>query len=306
MSASIERFKPDDSTESIVEAIRENGVAMIENLFEPDMMDLLHSKVESELNKVELGGGLGVGHKRALAGLFARGREFSDVLLLNERVLELEDAILLPQCPMASSAPERPPMDPYLLNRAKLRPADPLVGPNCHHYRVNASVAMQVPKGGDNQTLHRDQWRYLPFMHRDPEGPELTMAFMVAVTDFTADNGATRYIPGSNKWPADREPQESEVVQAVMPKGSAGVWLGSVYHGFGKNVTDDPRLGIIFSFGLDHLAQEENQFLAVPPEIARTLDPRAQQLLGYRMSPSINRVDQRDADYILGPPQQAA
>lgn len=300
MTQSIERFRPDEPTEEIVKAIRDDGVAMIENLFDPELMDLLRMKVDSDLEKVELGGGLGRGHKKALAGLFARGREFSDVLMLNERVLELEDAILLPQCPMALSAQQKPSTE--RLHPARIRPADPLVGPNCHHYRINASVAMQVPKGGDNQFLHRDQWRYLPYMHRDPNGPELTMAIMVAVTEFTAENGATRYIPGSNKWPADREPQEQEVVQAVMPKGSAAFWLGSVYHGFGKNLTNVPRLGIIFSFGLDHLAQEENQFLAVPPEIARTLDPRAQQLLGYRMSPSINRVDGLDSEYILGRP----
>ena len=306
MSKSIERFRPDTPTEEIVKAIREDGVAIIENLFDPEVMDLLSTKIESDLAKVELGGGLGVGHKRALAGLFARGREFSDNLLLNERVLELEDAILLPQCPMALSATPKPELRPFRESPTKLRPHDPLIGPNCHYYRLNAGVAMQVPKGGENQGLHRDQWRYLPYMHRDPDGPELTMAVMVAATEFTAENGATRYIPGSNQWPSDREPQEHEVVQAVMPKGSAAFWLGSVYHGFGKNQTDVPRLGIIFSFGLDHLAQEENQFLAVPPEIARTLDPRAQQLLGYRMSPSINRVDGLDMEHVLGPPKQAA
>ena len=86
-----------------------------------------------------------------------------------------------------------------------------------------------------------------------------------------------------------------------MPKGSIVFWLGSVFHGLGINHTDTPRTGFIYSFGLDHLAQEENQFLSVPPEIAGTLPPRAQQLLGYRMSHTINFVAGRDQDFVLRP-----
>ena len=138
-------------------------------------------------------------------------------------------------------------------------------------------------------------------MHRDPDGPELSLAIMVAGTDFTAENGATRYVPGSNRWPEGRVPEEHEVVQAVMPRGSIAFWLGSVYHGLGINHTDVARTGFIYSFALDHLAQEENQFLSVPPEIAETLPPRAQQLLGYRMSGTVNFVAGRDKDFVLRP-----
>ena len=217
-------------------------------------------------------------------------------------MLELQDAILLPEKPMASSAPKSEVDDSITALFARegfYRGPDPLVGPNCHHYRLNASVAMEVCRGGDNQGLHRDQWRYLPYMRRDPVGPELTMAVMVAGTDFTAENGATRFIPGSNRWPDDREPEEHEVVQAVMSKGSAAFWLGSVLHGYGMSSVDAPRTGFIYSFGLDYLAQEENQFLAVPPEIARRLPLKARQLLGYRSSPLINWVEGLDKDDML-------
>ena len=150
---------------------------------------------------------------------------------------------------------------------------------------------MEVCRGGDNQGLHRDQWRYLPYMRRDPAGAELTMAVMVAGTDFTTENGATRFVPESNRWPDDRKPEEHEIVLAVMSQGSAAFWLGSVLHGYGRSSVDSPRTGFIYSFGLDYLAQEENQFLAVPPKIARTLPVKARQLLGYRSSPMINWVE---------------
>jgi ectoine hydroxylase-related dioxygenase (phytanoyl-CoA dioxygenase family) len=305
MAAYIKTFDRTAETAEIVAEIRSNGVAVIERLFSNDEMDTLVGIVRTELDKQEPGSGeFFVNQKaRSVSRLFARGIEFSEIFLQNERVLELEDAILLPEIPMASSAQAKTEIED---SRAAQRSADrfftrpdPLVGPNCHHYRLNASVAMEVCRGGEHQGLHRDQWRYQPYMHRDPAGPELTMAIMVAGTDFTAENGATRFVPGSNHWPNDREPEEHEFVQAVMPKGSAAFWLGSVLHGFAKSSADEPRTGFIYSFGLDHLAQEENQFLAVPPDIARTLPLRARQLLGYRSSPAINWVEGLDRNDML-------
>lgn len=304
-TASIRRFQPDDPAAGIAAEIRKNGVAMVERLFAPEVADLLVAKVTPALNQQKPGGGDFFGHRRRSVGaLFARGPEFAEHFLLNERVLEVVDAILLPEHPMAAATlrqrEKQATGSDGLPTNFHQRP-DPLIGPNCHHYRINATVAMQVVQGGANQYLHRDEWRYKPYMHRDPDGPELSLAIMVAGTDFTADNGATRYVPGSNHWPEGRAPTEAEVVQAVMPRGSAAFWLGSVYHGLGINHTAAPRTGFIYSFALDHLAQEENQFLSVPPDIAETLPPRAQQLLGYRMSATVNFVAGRDRDFVLRP-----
>ena len=303
MTPSIRRFQPGDPAAGIAAEIRDHGVAMVERLFAPEVADLLVARVMPALEEQEPGGGDFFGHRRRSVGaLFARGPEFAEHLLLNERVLEVVDAILLPERPMAAATRrerERQSTGADGLPENFHRRPDPRVGPNCHHYRINATVAMQVVQGGGNQHLHRDEWRYKPYVHRDPDGPELSLAIMVAGTDFTAENGATRYVPGSNGWPEGRMPEEHEVVQAVMPRGSIAFWLGSVYHGLGINRTDAPRTGFIYSFALDHLAQEENQFLSVPPEIAGTLPPRAQQLLGYRMSGTINFVAGRDKDFVL-------
>lgn len=304
MTTSIKSFHRDAKTSEVVAEIRKNGVAVLENLFSTGEMDTLVGIVRAELDKREPGSGeFFVRQKaRSVSRLFARGIEFSEIFLHNERVLELEDAILLPEFPMAASnqaGQTARSLEEMYSAEGFFKGPDPMVGPNCHHYRVNASVAMEVCRGGEHQGLHRDQYRYLPYMRRDPAGPELTMAVMVAGTDFTADNGATRFVPGSNLWPDDRKPEDHEIVQAVMPKGSAAFWLGSVLHGFACSSVDEPRTGFIYSFGLDHLAQEENQFLAVPAEIARTLPLKARQLLGYRSSPGLNWVEGLDKDDML-------
>ena len=289
----IKRYhKHGDLTDAVAE-IRRNGVIIVENLFPPEVMDGLLTGVEGDLNAQTPGGGAFFGNsKRSVNGLFARGVGFSEHLLLSEQLLQLADGILLPEQSMAAATPRVEPTDTFSA-------IDPVVGPNCHHYHVNASVVMQVCQGGGNQMLHRDEWRYRPYMTRDPEGPELTLAFMVALTDFTVENGATRYIPGSNHWPEGQRPDESQVEQAKMARGSVAAWLGSVYHGLAINHTETPRSGLIFSYGVNHLIQEENQFMAVPPAAADALPKKARQLIGYRSSPALNFIEGLDEGHVL-------
>jgi ectoine hydroxylase-related dioxygenase (phytanoyl-CoA dioxygenase family) len=68
-----------------------------------------------------------------------------------------------------------------------------------------------------------------------------------------------------------------------MGRGSVLIYTGSVVHGGGANVSDTDRVGLNITYALGWLRQEENQYLACPPEIARTFDPALQDLLGYAM-----------------------
>ena len=52
-------------------------------------------------------------------------------------------------------------------------------------------------------------------------------------------------------------------------------------HGGGANKTAATRFGVNVDYIVGWLRQEENQYLSCPPEIARTLDPELQELIGY-------------------------
>ena len=300
MASSIQHFTKRDKMHDAVAEIRRNGVVILENLFEPAVMELLTQRLSPFLENQKPGGGDFFGHrKRSVNGIFGKGKEFSQHLLLNEWLLEVADGILLPDVPMSSLKRDQKVTQQGSMGEM-LRDVDPSIGPNCHHYRINASVCMQVCEGGERQPLHRDEWRYRPYMKRDPEGPELSLAFMVALSEFTLENGATRFIPSSNNWPESRKHDESEVIQAAMPKGSVAIWLGSVYHGLGINRTPAPRNGLIFSYVVDHLSQEENQFTDVPRELVQDLPKRAQQIIGYHSSAGVNFIDGLEDGHALG------
>jgi len=156
--------------------------------------------------------------------------------------------------------------------------ADIVLQPQCARYQLNYSGIMHLLPGAQAQELHRDDDLY-PFRH---PCPPMLMPTMWALTDFTADNGATSVVPGSHRWAEDRDPTADEIVAAVMPAGSLLVYLGGTIHGGGANVSHSRlRTGLAFQYSLAWLRQEENQYLANPPDIARTYSERLQRLIGY-------------------------
>jgi ectoine hydroxylase-related dioxygenase (phytanoyl-CoA dioxygenase family) len=77
-----------------------------------------------------------------------------------------------------------------------------------------------------------------------------------------------------------------DIVQAVMPRGSLLLYLGTTVHGGGANHSEAPRAGLINTYSLGWLRQEENQYLNVPREVAMTHSTTIQRLMGYCLHPS--------------------
>ena len=178
--------------------------------------------------------------------------------------------------------------------------ADEILLPACNAYQVHATSCGQVLGGGTHQPLHRADDIYEPFLPYEPDGPCRILSFIWAGTDFTADNGATRLAPGSHRWPRERQASDSDLTQAIMPRGSMVVWLGGTLHGLSASNVDVPRTSIFTSFSVGWLRQEENQYLTVPPEVTEKLPLRAQQLLGYRVFGSaLGFVEGRDGECLL-------
>ncbi|WP_268890610.1 phytanoyl-CoA dioxygenase family protein [Curvivirga aplysinae] len=73
------------------------------------------------------------------------------------------------------------------------------------------------------------------------------------------------------------------IEQAVMPKGSVVVYLGSTIHGGGANKSTSSRSGLINTYSLGWLRQEENQYLTIPREIADSYPEHIRRLIGYQV-----------------------
>jgi ectoine hydroxylase-related dioxygenase (phytanoyl-CoA dioxygenase family) len=163
---------------------------------------------------------------------------------------------------------------------------DAVLLPSCSRYQLNLGHLIVRGPGAEAQWPHRDEdvWPHFPRPHT-----EIQVASLLALVPFRAENGATRVVPGSHRWPRDRQPEPHEIAVAELPAGGAVIYSGSTIHFAGANSTAaEWRRGAHVSFTLGWLRTEENNSLAVPPEVARTLSPEAQALLGYAVHDAID------------------
>ncbi len=116
---------------------------------------------------------------------------------------------------------------------------------HCARYQLNFSGIMHLEPGAGAQALHRDGLVY-PLLH--PHPPTILPSIW-ALTDFTAENGGTQVAPGSHHWEHNR--------------------------------SDTVRTALSLQYSLGWLRQEENQYLANPPEVAKAYPERLQRLIGY-------------------------
>jgi ectoine hydroxylase-related dioxygenase (phytanoyl-CoA dioxygenase family) len=252
---SISTHRRSDDPEAIAASLTEAGGVIIEDFLDPAVVD----KVNAELDPV------------------IAADNHAERIFVNDMIASFFGEHVSHVTAMANHSNTF--VDEVLLHPLYHEMASRVLGPNCADWSLNVGHLLQRGPGAQQQYIHRDQdvWNFMPKPH-----PELELSSMVALVDFTAENGATRVVPGSHRWEDGRYPSDDELVVAEMPAGAALLYLGSTFHAGGTNSTaDQQRRGFHLSFVLGWLRTEENNTLATPPDIARHLPQRAQELIGY-------------------------
>lgn len=68
-----------------------------------------------------------------------------------------------------------------------------------------------------------------------------------------------------------------------MTRGSVLLYSGKIVHSGGANkTTDKTRRAININYSVGWVRQEENQYLSVPIDVAKTLDDDLLKLMGYQ------------------------
>nr|WP_236660056.1 phytanoyl-CoA dioxygenase family protein [Sphingopyxis lutea] len=170
-----------------------------------------------------------------------------------------------------------PLMADLVMNPAILGLAERALGNWCDRIQLNLAQAIELHPGALAQLPHRDQDLWQGALGE----VEYLINVMWPLTRFTEENGATIIWPHSHGVEAlVEQPREAPIVAEAQP-GDAIVFLGSTLHGAGENRSASVRRGIIVSYCLGWLKPYENQWLAYPPEIARTFLPEVSALAGY-------------------------
>ena len=255
----------------IATVLREDGCVIISDLVSPGVMDQVTAELAPYITATSGGNTEFLGHATRRTGALVARSSRARFLITHPTILDTLDLVL---------------------------------GDHGSTFQIDLTQLVDIGPGEPAQMIHRDQWSFdhYPF----PTGFEVEVSTMWAVTEFTEEMGATRVVVGSHLWEDDPSEVDSALTTgAVMAKGSVLIYVGSIFHGGGANTTDVHRIGINVGYSLGWLRQEENQYLACPPEIARTLPEGLLRLMGYqRGSFALGYVDdmREPLDWLYGHP----
>ena len=236
---------PEATVEEVVQLLRQDGALIIKDIISPQVVDQLTAEMQPYINATPTGRDEFTGHTTRRTGALAARSAACRDLIVNDLVL--------------GSAQE------YLK-------------PFTRKIILHLTQTIDIGPGAAAQEIHRDRYAWGKYLPREIE-PQFNTIW--ALTDFTAENGATQCVPGSQDWDWSQSHTAEQICQAEMTKGSVFIYSGSVLHAGGENRSSAHRLGLNLTYCLGWLRQEENQYLSCPPEIAKNFDPALQDLLGY-------------------------
>jgi ectoine hydroxylase-related dioxygenase (phytanoyl-CoA dioxygenase family) len=245
--AELTTFDPDHDLDEVLATFQRDGAVIMRNLMEPALHQRVHNELQPWIADTPMGRDDFTGRQTTRTGALVARSPACRELVTHETVLDLAHRFLLP-----------------FSNKIQL----------------HLTQVINITPGQGTQPLHQDRLAWGGYIPDDIE-PQFNTIW--ALTDFTLENGATRVVPGSPHWEADRRATNDEKTQAEMEAGSVLFYSGSVTHGGGENRSEHDRTGVNITYCLAWLRTEENNYLSCPPDIAKDLDTGLQDLLGYTM-----------------------
>jgi ectoine hydroxylase-related dioxygenase (phytanoyl-CoA dioxygenase family) len=237
------------NTASVAEvsaSLKEHGYVIIDELVAPEVMDKIADEMGPYINDTPYGEDNFLGHHTQRTGAMIARSETSRDLITHPLITGVAG---------------------NHLSKAST-------------FQLHLTQVITVHPGAPEQVLHQDQlaWDFFPF----PDDYEVQCNTLWAMTDYTAENGATRIVPDSQYAGVNQKFPPEAGIPAEMKKGSVILYTGKIYHGAGANKTDAIRQAINITYAVGWVRQEENQYLATPQELAKTLPDDLLKLMGYQ------------------------
>jgi ectoine hydroxylase-related dioxygenase (phytanoyl-CoA dioxygenase family) len=244
---SLLHFPADSSPETIAASLQEHGYAIVDELAPAGLMDRIAAEMAPYIEATPYGQDAFVGTSTRRTGAMIARSPASRELIMNKLAIGTAEKFLA----------------------------------HASTFQLHLTQIISVYPGSPPQPLHQDQlaWDFFPF----PDDYHIQCNLLWALSDYTEEMGATRIVPGSQYNGRDKTYGLADSLPAVMKRGSALFYTGKVFHGAGPNTSDRLRQAINITYAVGWVRQEENQYLATPLEVARTLPDDLLHVMGYRM-----------------------
>ena len=168
-----------------------------------------------------------------------------------------------------------------------------LLSPHCILYAYTSS---SLPPGGSNfsKRVHVDAPLVIP-------GYWTNVGVIIALDDFTEENGATYFLPGSFK--RESPPSEEEFfsgAQRVYPKAGDGVIFNArTWHYGGENRTNRPRHAATMNVCRHYMRQRFDYPRMMTDQVENLLSSLGKRFLGYDV-----RIPTSLDEYYVAPSQR--
>ena len=250
-----------DDLEEAKNHLDEYGVCIVKDAFSPEEVDVIDKRLKEQF----------AGEEKYKVGTKSRGDEGYGVKSSNEEKVSrlVWNLINKGDCFIP------------LIDHPKLFPlVNHIIG---EHVVLCSMGAHMNGSGNERMPLHMDQWPLVPH----PLDFPVMANTMVLVTDNSPDNGGTRLIPGSHKWPkidykkANSSKYQDMAKSITAPKGSAIVWEGRVWHGNGLNRSGEVRSNISIAYLQSWIRPQENSQYSVREGVLEKLTEKQKEVLGF-------------------------
>jgi ectoine hydroxylase-related dioxygenase (phytanoyl-CoA dioxygenase family) len=152
-----------------------------------------------------------------------------------------------------------------------------LLGPTCTLYAYTTST---MPPHGSNYShrIHNDCPRFIP-------GYISNVGVILPLDDFTSENGATYFLPGSfsNPIPPTESEFFSKAVRVFPRAGDAVFFNARTYHVGGENRTGRSRHALTLNVCRSFMRQRFDYPRLVSKEILATLGDTGKRFLGFNV-----------------------
>ena len=142
---------------------------------------------------------------------------------------------------------------------------------------LSANIATPGATGG---VLHADQVFVPEPWSAEPQGMNIAWC----LDEFTAENGATRFVPESHRLNRGPTPEDDDSsVPAIAPAGTMIAFESRVWHRTGENTTSDQnRAGLFAWYSRTIYRTQENWFLSLSPWVLENASDDLLTLLAYK------------------------
>lgn len=243
---SLIHFPADAPIDEVAGCVRENGYAIVDRLASNETMDQIERDLEPYTRTIGYGTDSFLGKlTKRTGGLIARSPKVRE-LIMDDLVLGTTGQILS----------------------------------HTTTFQLHLTQVVELHPGSPAQKIHQDElvWDMYPF----PPEYDVQCNTLWAMTDYTEEMGATRIVPGSQRLGRGAKFTIEDTLPAVMDRGSVLIYTGKIYHGSGENKSDKIRKALNLTYSVGWVRQEENQYLACPQDLARTLPDDLLKLMGYQ------------------------